>query len=106
MGTAEESPPRPTRPPRDGTFQGVSPAWSHPIATGELTEAPYARLDGDGRTLATFRSMPYEQRDIFAIMADDGFGGTFRRGHTLHGVHTLPAEDGRDIVRYRLEKGD
>ncbi len=77
MGTREESPPRPSSPLRDGTFLGVSPGWSHAIATGTLTASPYAHLDGDGRRLATIWSMPYLPRDVFAILADDGVGGSF-----------------------------
>ena len=105
MGTAEESPPRPTRPLRDGTFLGISPAWSHLIATGELTEAPYARLDRGGRTLATFWSMPYEQRDIFAIMADDGFGGTFTSQPFGDGFIPAPGRRGLLVLERRTWAG-
>ena len=77
LGGRDENPARPDRPLRDGTFIGNSPAWSHAIVTGTLTESPYVHMDADGNRLARIWAKPYEPRDVFAILSDDGVGGSF-----------------------------
>ena len=67
LGGVAESPPRPEIPLLDGTFLGISPAWSDGIARGTVTGSPYVRMDADGRTLARIWTMPWEPRDIFAL---------------------------------------
>ena len=69
------SPPRPSRPLRDGTFLAVSPAWSQGIALGELTSVPYVRMSADGEVLSTIWRRPYRSTDVLALLREDG--GTF-----------------------------
>ncbi len=75
IGGTEDSPPRPSRPLRDGTFIATSPAWSDGIARGTVTETPYVRVDAEGSVLARIWTKPHRPSDIFAILDDDGFGG-------------------------------
>lgn len=71
------SPPRPSRPLRDGTFLSVSPAWSEAIARGNLSSVPYVNTDADGLTLSTIWHRPYRPTDVLALLQEDGRGGTF-----------------------------
>ena len=105
IGTMEESPPRPSSPLRDGTFLGVSPGWSHGIATGTLTEAPYALLDSDGQRLATIWSRAYLPRDVFAILADDGVGGSFSSQPFGDDSRTAVGERGLLVLERRVWTG-
>ncbi len=77
IGTMEESPPRPDIPLRDGTFIGMAPMGADGIARGTLTETPIVRIDADGNRLARIWAIPHEPRDIFAILSDGGFGGSY-----------------------------
>lgn len=72
FGGMAESPPRPEIPLRDGTFLGISPAWSDGIARGTVTGSPHVRMDADGGTVARIWTMPWEPRDIFALLRDGG----------------------------------
>lgn len=71
------SPPRPSRPLRDGTFLAVSPAWSEAIARGDLSSVPYVNTDADGEVLSTIWHQPYRASDVLALLREDGRGGTF-----------------------------
>lgn len=69
------SPPRPSRPLRDGTFLSVAPAWSDAIARGNLSSVPYVNTDADGEALSTIWHQPYRSTDVLALLRKDG--GTF-----------------------------
>ena len=77
IGSRAESPPRPDRPLRDGSFIGMAPMWSGGIARGTLTETPIVHIAADGNRLARIWEIPHEPRDIFAILSDGGFGGSY-----------------------------
>ena len=68
---------RVSAPLRDGTFMARGNAPSYQWATGGLTEVPLVRTDDSGNVLGTIWTQFTEQRDVFAILRDDGFGGTF-----------------------------
>ena len=105
IGGPEGSPPRPSRPFRDGTFLGVEPAWSHEIATGELTETAYTHMDPEGGTLATIWMHPHEPRDGLALLREGG-GGTFSSQAFGDGVAYTVADDGLVVVTRRAWPGD
>ena len=105
-GSMEESPPRPDRPLRDGTFIGVSPAWSDGIARGTVTETPYVHMDADGRRLARIWTRPHEPRDVFAILSDDGFGGSYSSQPFGDRVRTSTADDGMLVLDRRAWTGE
>jgi len=69
------SPPRPVRPLRDGTFYGISPAWSDAIARSQLDGVPHVHMDADGATLDTLWWQAFEPHDILALLRESG--GTF-----------------------------
>lgn len=71
-----ESPPRPTRPLRDGSIFGNSPAWSQAIADGSLTSAPFVHMDREGTTLDTVWVQHYKSSDQVALLRAGG-GGTY-----------------------------
>ena len=105
LGGAGRSPPRPQRPLRDGTFVGTTPRWSHAIANGTLKESVYARMDADGNTLSRIWAMPLEPRDEFAIMNDDGIGGSFGRQPFGDGYSALIDDDGLLVLEARAWTG-
>jgi len=105
FGDAGENPARPDRPLRDGTFIGNSPAWSHEIAEGTLTESPYVHMGADGNRLARIWAMPYEPRDVFAILADGG-GGSFSSQPFGDGYRPLVGEDGMLVLERRAWTGE
>ncbi len=104
-GSMEESPPRPDTPLRDGTFIGVSPAWSDGIARGTLTETPYVHMDADGSRLARIWTKPHEPRDIFAILSDDGFGGSYSSQPFGDGVWASTGDGGLLVLDRRAWSG-
>lgn len=75
-GTAD--PPRPSGLLPDGTMWGSSPAWSHLVASGEITETAYLRLDTRGAVLDTLAVYSLVNSEL-AVMRDDGRGGFFTR---------------------------
>lgn len=105
-GSMEESPPRPDRPLRDGTFIGVSPAWSDGIARGTLTETPYVHMDADGNRLARIWTRPREPRDVFAILDDDGFGGSYSSQPFGDDVRASTADEGLLVLDRRAWTGE
>jgi len=72
-------PPRPQRPLRDGTLLGESPAFSHLIATGEVTGTPVVHTDAAGATLARVWMRPQRTTYVLALLNEDGPGGSFGR---------------------------
>ena len=106
MGTMEEPLPRPDRPLRDGTFIGVSPRWSDGIARGTLTETPYVHMHGDGSRLARIWTMPHEPRDVFAILDDDGFGGSYSSQPFGDYVRASSGDDGLLVLERRAWTGE
>ena len=70
FGGMEESPPRPRRPFRDGTFLGSGLAMSHLVATGKLTETAVVRMNAQGEQLTLLWKNPHEPRDGLALMDD------------------------------------
>lgn len=106
LGGRDENPARPDRPLRDGTFIGNSPAWSDGIARGTLTESPYVHMDADGNRLARIWAMPYEPRDVFAILADDGVGGSFSFQPFGDGYSFVVGEDGMLVLERRAWTGE
>lgn len=105
IGGPEGSPPRPSRPFRDGAFLGVEPAWSHEIATGELTETAFAHMDPEGGTLSTIWMHPHEPRDGLALLRESG-GGTYSSQAFGDGVAYTVADDGLVVVERRAWTGD
>lgn len=105
IGGPEGSPPRPSRPFRDGTFLGREPAWSNEIATGELTETAYTHMDPEGGTLSTIWMHPHEPRDGLALLRESG-GGTFSSQAFGDGVSYAVADDGLVVVERRAWTGD
>ncbi len=75
--TESTPPPRPMRPLRDGTWYGVTPAFSDGIARGTLTEVPHVHMDAGGHVLNTIWVQHYRTTDILAILNKDGRGGTY-----------------------------
>ncbi len=106
FGSPDDIPARPDRPLRDGTFIGSVPAFSHMIATGEHTESPYVHMDVDGNRLARIWTMPYEPRDVFAIMNDDGVGGTFSGQPFDDGHSVTTSDDGLLVLERRAWTGE
>ena len=104
IGGPEGSPPRPSRPFRDGTFLGIEPAWSQEIATGEITETAYTHMDPEGETLATIWMHPHEPRDGLALLRESG--GTFASQAFGDGVSYAVADDGLVVVERRAWTGD
>ena len=105
IGGPKGSPPRPSRPFRDGTFLGIEPAWSHEIATGELTETAYTHMDPEGGTLSTIWMHPHEARDELALLREGG-GGTFSNQPFGDGVSYTVVDDGLVVVERRAWTGD
>lgn len=106
FGGPDAVPPRPDRPLRDGTFVGSVPAASHLIATGEHTESPYVHMDADGNPLARIWAMPYEPRDVFAIMGGDGGGGAFSSQPFDDGYSVSVGDDGLLVLERRAWTGE
>ena len=106
FGGPDEIPARPDRPLRDGTFIGSVPAFSHMIATGELTESPHVHMDADGNVLARIWAMPYEPRDVFAIMSDDGVRGSFSSQPFDDGHSVTRGDDGLLVLERRAWTGE
>ena len=106
IGGPESSPPRPERPLRDGTFVGQVPAWSDGIARGTLTETPYVHMDGAGETLGRIWAMPHEPRDIFAILNESGFGGSYSRQPFGDGYMSTILQDGLLVLERRAWTGE
>lgn len=90
FGTMDETPPRPDRPLRDGTFIGTVPLDGEAIADGRLKEAPIVRMDADGNRLGTIWAIPFEPHDVFVIVSDG-----------MRSFSNQPFEDG-----YRSSVGD
>lgn len=105
VGGAGESPPRPDRPLRDGTFVGTSPRWAHAIADGTLKESAYAHMDAEGAALSRIWAMPLEPRDVFAIMNDDGIGGRFGSQPFGDGYGSSIGDDGLLVLEARAWTG-
>jgi len=106
FGSPDEIPARPYRPLRDGTVIGSVPAFSHMIATGELTESPQVHMDADGNVLARIWAKPYEPRDVFAIMNDDGVGGSFSSQPFDDGHSVTTGDDGLLVLERRAWAGE
>lgn len=66
---------RPFIPLRDGSFHGLSPAWSEAIARGQLSEARHVLMNAEGDNLGTVWVQPYKPTDVLALLRDGG--GTF-----------------------------
>lgn len=105
IGGMDDSPPRPSTPLRDGTFIGGAPAWSDGIARGTLTETPYVHLDADGNRLAGIWTMPHEPRDIFAILNESGFGGSYSSQPFGDGVRASVGDGGMLVLERRAWTG-
>ena len=105
VGSPQGSPPRPSRPFRDGTFLGVEPAWSHEIATGELTETAFVHMDAEGGTLTTIWMQPHEPRDELALLREGG-GGTYGSQAFGDGVDYTVADDGLLVIERRVWTGE
>ena len=106
FGGAGEYPARPGRPLRDGTFIGRTPAWTEGIARGTLTERTYVHMDADGNHLARIWAMPYKARDVFAILDDDGVGGTFSAQPFGDRYSFVPGEDWMLVLERRAWTGE
>ena len=106
IGGPEGSPPRPSMPFRDGTFWGTEPAWSHAIATGELTETAITRMDSEGNTLAVIWTHPHEPRDGLALLNEDGFGGRFSSQPFGDGATSTIVDDGLVVLSRRAWTGE
>lgn len=105
IGGPQGSPPRPSRPFRDGTFLGREPAWSHEVATGEITETALVHMDAEGGTLTTIWMQPHEPRDGLALLREDG-GGTFGIQAFGDGVDYTVADDGLLVIERRAWTGE
>ena len=99
------APPRPGTPLRDGTFVGTSPMWAHGIATGTLKESAYAHMDADGAILSRIWAMPFESHDIFALLNDEGTGGTYGNQPFGDGYSTSTGGDGLLVLESRAWTG-
>ena len=104
FGDMDEPAPRPSRPLRDGTFIGSAPASATGIALGTLTETPYVHMDADGNRLARIWSRPFEPRDVFAIMSDDG--GSFSSQPFGDGYIPSTGENGLLVIEHRAWTGN
>lgn len=99
------SPPRPSRPLRDGTFLAVSPAWSEAIARGNLTSVPYVRTDAEGEVLSTIWRQPYRTTDVLALLREDG--GTFTSQPFGDApLSALSSDGGFLVVDRRAQRGE
>lgn len=99
------SPPRPSRPLRDGTFLAVSPAWSEAIARGNLTSVPHVRTDAEGEVLSTIWRQPYRTTDVLALLREDG--GTFTSQPFGDApLSALSSDGGFLVVDRRAHPGD
>lgn len=105
LGGMDGSPPRPDRPLRDGTFIGAAPAWSDGIARGTLTETPYVHMDADGNRLARIWTLPHEPRDVFAILDEDGFGGSYSNQPFGDDVWASTGDSGMLVLERRAWTG-
>lgn len=105
IGGPQGSPPRPSRPFRDGTFLGREPAWSHEVATGEITETALVHMDAEGGALTTIWMQPHEPRDGLALLREDG-GGTFGTQAFGDGAYYTAADDGLLVVERRAWTGE
>jgi len=106
IGGPGGSPPRPSQPFRDGTFLGREPAWSHQIATGELTETAITHMDSEGETLGIIWKHPHEPRDGLALLNEDGFGGSFLAQPFGDGVTFTVLDDGLAVIERRAWTGE
>ncbi len=104
IGSAEETPPRPSRPLRNGNFVGVAPAWSDEIARGILKQVPYALMNTEGRSQTTIFRRSFEQHDIMAFLRDDG-GGSFTRQPFGDDVTTVVGDRGILVLDRRTWTG-
>lgn len=95
---------RPVAPLRDGTFLGLTPPMSTAIASGELTETPYMRMDREGRGLGLIWTQRWERRDVFGgsslslPFGDADLSGFGKRG-LLVGERRVWTGDGDAVVR-------
>lgn len=99
-----KSPPRPSRPLRDGSYYGVAPAWSNEIATGELKSALHARLDATGVVTDTLWDQEYRSSDVLALLRDGG--GTFMPQPFGDGSQAVLLPDGLAILQRRAWEGE
>lgn len=76
-GSFAHIPPRPYQPLRDGTWFGMTPPFSDPIARGTLTRVPLVRMDSSGAVLDTIWSQPFRPTDILALLSPSGNGGLY-----------------------------
>lgn len=100
------SPPRPQRPLRDGSWVGRKPAWSHEIATGELTEIPLVRMDSTGSVLDTLFVDRMRPTDILALIREDGQGGFYGRQPFGDGNVVLWDDHGVAVLERRAWTGE
>lgn len=78
---------RPVAPLRDGTFMGVTPAPATAVASGELTEAPFVRMDSQGRSLDLIWTQRWERHDVFGGSSfTQPFGDTDQSGFGKRGL--------------------
>ena len=106
FGSREESPPRPQRPFRDGTFLGSGLALSHLVATGKLTETAVVRMNAQGEQLTLLWKNPHEPRDGLALMDDNGASGTFGSQPFGDDVRHTVSEEGLIVVERRAWTGE
>ena len=106
FGSREESPPRPQRPFRDGTFLGSGLAFSHLVATGKLTETAVVRMNAQGEQLTLLWKNPHEPRDGLALMDDNGASGTFGSQPFGDDVRHTVSEEGLIVVERRAWTGE
>jgi len=69
------SAPRPSLPLRDGSIYGRAPAFSDPIARGQLTESKHVLMDKEGENLGIVWLQPHRPTDVLALLRENG--GTY-----------------------------
>nr|MCY3677306.1 hypothetical protein [Gemmatimonadota bacterium] len=84
---------------------GDKPAWSHEVATGEITETALVHMDAEGGALTTIWMQPHEPRDGLALLREDG-GGTFGTQAFGDGAYYTAADDGLLVVERRAWTGE
>lgn len=97
---------RPERPFRDGTLLGKVPAFSNDIATGQLTEVPFVRMDAEGAALSTLWTQHYETSDVLAVRNSDGVGGMYGEQPFGDEPITQALEDGLVVLDRRAWSGE
>lgn len=96
---------RPSAPLRDGTFTAQASTPLHLVATGQLTEGPFVRIDTAGNVLASIWNRRHEPRDILALMGSDGFSGTFSGQPFVDSPLSITRERGVFVVDRRAWTG-